>query len=170
MNGKVKFALTAVLLAVFAVGFAGEALARPDWISCSYTPSLVVTGKDASKSDYYSVKIVVEYKNNSKQGKVITKIFDKTLTFSAGVSNPKFKMNKTSVKGTIKSSKVNDCGEIYPGQTYSLAYFIPVSSFKLTSYYNNYTLKDINEEIRNRGVKSFFPNRQYTHDFQVHAK
>ena len=170
MRGKTKFALTAVLLAVFVAMFAGEALAKPDWIGCSYTPSLVVTGKDAGKADYYSVKIVVDYKNNNKQGKVVTKIFDKTLTLSAQINNPRFKMNKSSATGTIKSSKVNDC-QIYPGQTYSLAYFIPISQFGIRAYYPDiYNMKDVNEEIRRSGVKNFFPNRKYSHDFQVRTE
>ena len=168
MKVQMNIALTAAVLLAFVAVFAGEALARPDWVSCSYVPSLVVTGKDIQKADYYSVKIVVNYTNNNKQGLVITKIFDKTLTFSAQVTNKtRFSMNKTSVKGAIKSPKVNDC-EIYPGQTYSLTYYVPISSFGLRAYFPDIrSLREVNEDIRKIGVKNYFPNRKYSHDFQV---
>jgi hypothetical protein len=165
MSVSIKRGLLVLMLAVFALTFAGEAQARPDWIKCSYTPSIVVTGQNKGKSDYLSLKIVVEYTNNNPDGAVIAKIFNKTLTFSA--TSQYSSSNKEKAKGTVKSTKVSGV-EIYPGQSTKLWYLIPVNKLGLGVGNANWT--GFNDLLLHTDVKKCFTDRSYSHDFQVRTE
>jgi len=147
MKGKVKFALAAVLLAVFATAFTGEAsaLERPDWLGIKWSAKLV-RNKDKSLTvkspDYWQVEIKVSHTNNSKD-RDITAIYDKTLTISG-----EYMGNNRSIKTgkkTITSKKVNKV-ELWAGQTVSLTYHVPLKDIVENPYHYW-------EEINNNGIR-----------------
>ena len=166
--------LLAAALAVFCIlalaqtSFAGA----PKWVEARVTPSLVVIGKDKTKPGYLGIKVVATHKNNSKDGKIITAIFNKHLKLTA-------KGQAGDIMGhafsrSITSSKVNKC-EVYPGQSINLNYIIPIdaqSMKTLKSYYTGGSWENINNGmLRNgktpEGFKKTFQNRAWTYDFEV---
>jgi hypothetical protein len=118
-NGKMRFVLAVMLLAVCALVFGGEAAAKPSWLKTTWSSKIVVTGKDKTKGDYLSVRISIKHTNNGDE--IITSFFNKTLKM---VSTVKDYTSKGEY--TLKSTKVNKA-EVYPGQSYTLSYDIPLN-------------------------------------------
>jgi hypothetical protein len=173
---KVKIMLTGLLL--FVLLGAGDALAKPQWLKCSFTPSIAITGKNPNAHDYYSLKIVVRHANKSED-KIVKAIFDKKLEFSA-VFNAG---NKNECEVVLKSTKVNKM-ELYPGQTIKLTYIVPLSKLKGMKYVNwamvnniisGNGLRKINR-VKGKDGKSLpnmwlvFDKRKYGYDCKVRTE
>ena len=174
MNGKVKFALTAVLLAVFAVAFAGEALAakNPDWVKWSWSTSLVRNDKvNDSSPDRYSIKISVTHKNNSSNKDMIA-IYDKTVTFSATIANVyTIAQYGKAVKKTITSDKINEIN-VWPGKSYTLVFFIPVKnliSVNKDTATVAYSWVNVNRDLAKYGMNTF-TKRSLNYSYHVRSK
>ena len=141
MTSKAKYWLTGVLLLLFVLLPVRQALATPQWLKCSFTPSIIVTGKNPNASDYYSLNIMVKHLNKSDD-KIITAIFDKQLIFSALFDGNHDKRYKIAMKFT----KVNKM-ELYPGQIFNLAYAI-----RLDKIVNHDDWKAYNRRVREYGL------------------
>ena len=139
---------------MFLVAFATEevmaqqAQGRPSWLAYKWDSwQFVVTGKDPNSSDYYSIKIGIKHTNNSSN-RDLKAIYKKKLTFSATVTKDYvssfdatgkiqylylYKNGGKYVKKTITSDKVNNVN-VWPGNSYTLYYFIPLNSLVTPSY------------------------------------
>ena len=183
MKGIVKFTVTALVLAVFVVVFAGEALAatRPSWVGWSWNVKLVknpnVKNVQMSSADYWALEIKVTHKNNSSN-RDITAFYDKTLTFSATMSsNLTFVSQRgKAVKYTMKSTRVNNVN-VWPGRSYTLTYWMPVKNLISPggSYRNNLgqtnnaSWRDLNENLQRMGTNAF-GSRKLGYDVNVRSK
>jgi hypothetical protein len=180
---KSKFvsgALLIALLAVFTVmisGGAADAGGKPAWLKTSWTCSLVQTGKDSNKSDYYSIKISVNHTNENSDERVIKSIYKKSVAFSATLGKILWvKQSGKAVKYTLTSEKVNDV-DIWPGNSYSLVYYIPVN--KLISPGGTYSSNlggqspadwyHVNSQLKDKGI-GVFTNRRMSYDCYVRTK
>ena len=175
MKVKVKFTLIAVLLAVFVMAFAGEALAikNPKWVKWSWVGSLV-RNPDAkvpmTSGSYYLVKIVVTHTNNSDEQDIIA-IYDKEVKFSATINTkltwgtPKY---NTKVSSTIKSNKVNEVN-VWPGRSYALTYYIPLGNLIKAPDADRWRWQ--NEEIgRFKNKYNMFKDRSVNYSYNVRYK
>jgi hypothetical protein len=168
MKERMKFAFAAVFLftlAFFVTAFAGEALAKPKWIAATTPLSghrIVQTGKDFRKGDYYSISVGVTYRNNRDSGRIITALFDKTLTFN-DISIERTYWQKIQKKVTITSSNVNKV-EVWPNQTTKLIYNIPLNKVVTPNSDENWAA--VNGYIHDRKVQF----KSWSHDFQAQSQ
>lgn len=149
---KLRASFAVMVITIFGIlAFSQEALASPypKWIKATYTWKIVKVGKNKNKPGYYAIKIFMNHKNNNKNGKIITAIFDKTLELSYRIPSCWSKSFST----TIKASKVNKV-EIYPGQSHTLTYLVPLKAIKETAYCPNYNF--YNKEIESINARSDF--------------
>ena len=117
---KGKF-FAALLVCVLAALWAVPANAYPKWVGIKGRPWAVVRNekqKDPNANDYKLLRMPVTYTNNSKD-KIITAIFNKTISFSC-----KFGIDVVTqaYNSTTKWSTVNKL-ELYPGQSHTLNYY-----------------------------------------------
>ena len=168
---KVKFALTLVLLAAFVAMLAGEALAYPDWITVSAPKelSLVKNGKDINKGDYWAVEFTVTYANKKDSKRIITAIFDKTLSVKGLKPNTnKYHVDwKVLGAATITSSKINKDLEVWPNSSKRLYYYIPLDKV-LSRGVGSSSWPTINSFFENN--KTPFVYDSWSHDFQVRSE
>jgi hypothetical protein len=131
MKRKTQFALTVVLLAVFAAVFAGEAMAKPNWVTVKYTGAALRTNKDKKIDDknYRSLVLKFDIINNSKSGDIMTSIYDRNINWKGVFSIPDigFYHNSPSwnVGYTMKGANPIK-GEWYPGQVYKYEHSVPL--------------------------------------------
>ena len=162
------------VLCVFLVAFATEQVmaqqtkGRPDWLAWKWDSwKFVATGKDSRSADYYSLRIGIKHTNNSS-GKDVTTIYKKTLTFSATVKQETWDMTNggKAVKKTINSEKVNNV-DLWPGNSYSLYYDIPIKDLITASNWAN-----LNNSITTykKTPSQFFSNTKVTYDCYVKTK
>ena len=166
--------LLAAALAVFCIlAIAQTSFARsPKWVEARITPSLVVIGKDKNKPGYLGIKVVITHKNISKDGKIITAIYNKKLKLTAKVHAGDIRGHAFSRK--LVSSKVNKC-EVYPGQSINLNYIIPIDAQSMKALQSNYggdSWEYTNRELLINaktpdGFKKSFRDRAWTYDFDV---
>ena len=162
-----------VLCVFFASFFVEQSMAqgRPDWLAWKWDSwKFVVTGKDIKKDDYYSLRIGIKHTNNSSS-KDVTAIYKKTLTFSATVNNNLTWVTNQgkAVKKTITSDKINNI-DIWPGNSYTLYYDIPVkdlipASYGYASHWENY-----NKDLATQKPGNYFSNTKVTYDCYVKTK
>lgn len=166
---KLNACLAVILFTVFCVFSLGQnAFSAPKWIKITYSkPTLQVVGKDKNNSGYLALKVSVIHKNNSKNGEVITAIFDKELGISYTIRNYIGLGSKGNRFTTsVKSNKVNKV-DIYPGQKFTLYYLVPIQSK------GNYqgSFREFNDQIlrdyKSGGVDSIFKDRKYSYNFQI---
>ena len=162
-----KRSLGFVMLMAALLCVSAPALAYPKWIGVKGKLSIVRNEKqkDKNANNYKQLKLVVTYKNNSRD-KIITAIFNKTTSLNCSIYavyipagyqyvKENGEVASCNVKGA-KSDKVNKC-ELYPGQSISLAYYFNVTSFKKRNVFNT----------GNPYIKG---NWKFGHDFQVSSK
>jgi hypothetical protein len=146
--------LVAVLLLTLAL--TGAAHARPNWVGITAKVSMMKTGKNINAAGYWTARVTVTYKNNSRD-KIITVIFNKTGTITIQDSGGQGYIVDTN------SSKANKM-ELYPGQSTKLHYDRQIT--RLSSPYPGATWKDINSRFLKMKVKIV----RWSHDFQVRSK
>jgi hypothetical protein len=179
MKRKLQFALTMFLLAVFAAAFAGEAMAKPDWVTVKYTGAALQTQKGKKDDDKNYRRLVLKFDiiNNSKNGDVITAIYDRNINWS-GVFTVNQMYRKEEYVGMTsqtqmvwKSASWNVAykmkgtepykGEWYPGQVYQYEHSVPLGT--LIKPYDG-SWKKTNEATK-RGFG--FKFNKWSLDFQV---
>ena len=166
--------LLAAALAVFCIlAIAQTSFARsPKWVEARITPSLVVIGKDKNKPGYLGIKVVITHKNISKDGKIITAIYNKKLKFTAGVDT--YSIRKHAFSRELVSSKVNKC-EVYPGASINLNYIIPIDAQSMKALQGTFggdSWKMTNDDIlRNARTadefRKVFKDRKWNYAFDV---
>jgi hypothetical protein len=123
---SLKCALTALLLAVFALSFAGEALAA----SLGAQVTKYETFK--AKNGIWQVRVFIEVTNNLDDDRVITNIYDLSFQTTADIksvtSGKVYKMTRKAAYPTVKPVKL----DLWPGQSHT---------FKFELAYNNFTGK-----------------------------
>jgi hypothetical protein len=151
--------------AEFAPDVSDTKKTRPSWISTKGSPKVV------KKDNAIYIDYTVTYKNNSKNGEILTAIYDKTLQLQ-GTLNWKYtspdpyngKMDTWSgskeFKYTLKSSKVSKV-EVYPGQTTKVTYRFDV---KKGAEFDKY---DWERAYKNEVT---FKTVKWSHDFQATSK
>ena len=116
MKRNMKFAVAAMLLAVFAAAFAGEALARPNWMSVKLAGHEIrrnPNSKNSSSPNHLTFVTRIDITNNSKD-RVVTAIFDRTTTWNGKINFGKMQWNIAELRRGTDPIKV----ELYPSQTY----------------------------------------------------
>ena len=161
---------TFLLLIGLVLFLGGKAEAKPTWIKSTISaPKVVKTGDNINYGNYYSLKFSVKHTNNHPDGKIVTAIFDKTLKLWDAECSIKYTVSK--INYTLRSSRVNKM-ELYPGQSYSLAYSIPLD--KLFKNVSNW--KDLNKNINTfkwSGKKKMSNGKMgftWSYDYQVTTK
>jgi hypothetical protein len=156
MSGRVKFALAALAIAVFALAFAGEAQAKPEWLGLKLRKwSIVRTGNDpgkAGKGGYYSLHLEITHSNNSDD-RVITRISDKYGTMTLVKKEAQLAGNvRTTVRSTIElnSAKVNEV-ELTPGESITLIYDLRITDYALGVKGYDFDWEDINKQLGKKG-------------------
>jgi hypothetical protein len=129
MKGKVKFAVAAVLMAVFVAAFAAEALAYPSWITVKYTGSTLryVKNKKVSDGNYLCLVHKFDIINNSKKGDILTAIYNRNISWNGELNLTKLYADPFKVKYAMKGTSPYK-GEWYPGQTYKYEHSVPLNS------------------------------------------
>lgn len=105
---------------------------HPSWVKWSWKYRII---RDDGQ---YKFKIDITYRNNSRD-KLIKSIFNKTLnlsfkqcTFTYGAPEIKYKGKDYKIlancHGRISSTRVNSC-KLYPGESYTLTYYMPFNRF-----------------------------------------
>ena len=181
MKGKVKFVVTALMLAVFVATFAVEALAanKPNWVTVRYTGAFMRTNKNTENTDGNHRSLVLKFDiiNNSKDGRIMTAIYDRTISWNGVLTihdlkreeagtpmNPSYYRSPMSwnVKHSMKGANPFK-GEWYPGQVYKYELVIPLNS--LIKPYENW--QTTNEQSKK---KFGFKLDKWSLDFQVSSK
>ena len=122
MQGKIKFALAAALLAIFVAAFAGEALAKPDWLSVKIKTWSIERGNSGPV-----LNVSITHANNSKNREV-TQISDKSGKFTLTKNHVyRGKTYTATCVVPLSSDKVNKV-ELSPGESTSLSYSLPIKS------------------------------------------
>ncbi|MBQ9527549.1 MAG: hypothetical protein IJR68_08055 [Fretibacterium sp.] len=155
----VKRSLSVVLLFAALLCVSAPALAYPKWVGVKGKWSIVrnESQKDPNAKDYKKIKVSVTYTNNSRD-KIITAIFNKTLSMEGGLKvkwDGGGRYGAEPIKASIKSTRVSKM-ELYPGQSTSMYYLLPVNG---TSH-----LRDFNKYGADLGINKWW------HDFQVSSK
>ncbi len=178
MRGKNRLVLLAGITVLFLLVFASAALAKPDWVSVKYTGCRLVAVKDTKVTDSNHRKLVLYFDviNNSKEGDIITAIYNRDISYTGAFTIPKMKW------GTIRYSGVEsegwesaswnvhssgkfsnpEKGEWYPGQVYK--YYFSVFLNTLIKPKDNW--KKTNEAVT-RGFQ--FKLEKYFFDFGVQS-
>lgn len=166
---KLYACLAAMLLAVFCTfSSTQEAYAKkPDCMKITYSrPTLHVIGKDSEKPGYLGLRVGVTHKNISKNGEIVTAIFDKKLSITYNFSFNS--SGKNPISRTITSSKVTKV-ELYPGQSKTLYYMIPIDNKGKIDWYWSTVHREILEDCRKdpKRLYNYIKDRKYKYDFQV---
>ena len=182
MKGKVKFVVTALMLAVFVATFAVEALAanKPNWVTVKYTGAFMRTTKNTKNTDGNHRSLVLKFDiiNNSKDGRIMTAIYDRTISWNGVLTinglvpeamdlslHPKYRYKPASWNVKFSMNGTNPYkGEWYPGQVYKYEHIIPLKS--LIKPYNGDWVKT-NEQSKE---KPGFKLDKWSLDFQVSSK
>jgi hypothetical protein len=180
MKGKVKFAFAAVLLAAFVTMFAGEVpaaqLKRPDWVGVKYTGYELRRNskiKDIKDPHYWFLVLKFDIINNSKDGRIMTAIFDRTLSWNGVLSdldnwNLYNGMPRYNLKRFIEGTKPYK-GEWYPGQTYKYNDVATLGNLIGRLDYNRW--EAFNQRLgKGYGKGHDFKLDKYSIDFQVSSK
>lgn len=111
-----------LIAAVFLLGgTVSDAQANPTFVKWKWVKYSVQTDKRFPKNDYRHtvIRVVIRYTNVSND-KIVTAFFKKATSLTAWIDN------KSPFSAYAASTKVNKV-ELYPGQSYDLAYFLPVT-------------------------------------------
>jgi hypothetical protein len=173
MKGKMKFAVVALLLAVFVAAFAEEAFAakNPNWVGRKITWSIErnTDQQNAGAPDYWRVRIRVNHTNNSSD-RDITAFYDKQVRFRAVLNRDFYYARQipgANVSHTINSSRVNNV-TVWPGRSSPLNYYIPLGNL-LIAY--NREWGQLNREISAlSNQNSIFKDVGIGYDFHIRSK
>ena len=138
MKKERQFVLPALLLAALLLVFAGEAAAKPDWVTVKYTGTSLRRQQNRQDTSGNHLLLVHKFDiiNSSKNGDILTAIYDRKISWSGKFTildidmvddeeesgdpvtwNVRFSFNGTN---PIR-------GEWYPGQVYKYEQTTPLS-------------------------------------------
>ena len=172
---KMKFALIPLLLAMFVIVSAGDALAYPGWVKISAPRQLklVKNGDDYNKGDYWAMQFTVTYTNTKNSERIIKAIFDKTLSITSLKPQGSHYVVGSKLmdkRVTINSSKISKM-EVWPNGTARLWYAIPLNQIvAIDTNYASSTWKDLNDWYGNEKNTQGFIYKSWSHDFQVRSE
>jgi hypothetical protein len=177
MNEKTKCMLTMGLLAVFMVMFAGEASAKPDWTSVKYTKWYVKKNpnKTIDDKDYLEVIMWFDISNNSKDGHIITAIFDKSISYDilvkVYVNFNGWNTYDFTRKNSFKISTPQKV-ELYPGQSTPFSVSISAENLVLNRHFFGFSWKMFNQGLlgMNSNTAPKLQINSWDIDFQVSSK
>ncbi|MDR1510196.1 MAG: hypothetical protein LBS53_11215, partial [Synergistaceae bacterium] len=175
---KMRFALFAALLTAFVFASARVSEAKPDWVAVKYTGAYLQTQKGKKEDDKNYRRLVMKFDiiNNSKNGDVITAIYDRNINWSGVFTINQMEWGKVYAGGVVemdgwKSASWNVAykmkgtepykGEWYPGQVYKYEHSVPLGAL-IKPYGGSW--KKTNEATK-RGFN--FKFTKWSLDFQV---
>ena len=153
---RMKGKIFAALLVCLTVGLlAAPALARPKWVGVSGRWTIVRNEKQKDKDakDYKQACCEVTYTNKSKD-KIITAIFNKTISMSSRLSGIHFGSAGKDVTANGKFTDVTKV-ELYPGQSVSRKYTMNI---EMTTSGGRWLFNQYGGELT---------NLKWNHDFNV---
>ena len=161
--------LTLLFLLGLALFLTGEAEAKPKWMKSTISgPKLVKTGDNINYGNYYSLRFSVKHTNDHPDGKIVTAIFDKTLK----LWNAECIIDQvvSKIDYTHRSTKVNKM-ELYPGQSQTLTYSIPLDKFFKSKNWKAFnqkanSFKWVGKKKQNNGKMVY----SWSYDYQVTTK
>ena len=168
MKINAKVLLLSLFIAVAVVASASLAEAKPGWVKTSVKSIILVKcnpNADINKPGYWCLIVKVNHINQSKEGRIITQMYDKSInaTFSLAVWGTTYNVTRSS-----KFTAVTDVDKGYPGQTYEHSYRFPLNDKfwleKLDPTYRQW--KSVNNKLadaKQLKVKSF------VYDFQIRS-
>ncbi len=168
MREKKRFALFTGIAALLLLAFASAALAKPDWVTVKHTGTQLRKQKNTTVGDGNHLRLVLKFDiiNNSKNGDIITVIFDRKISWNGVFTIPDYPGTMESPSWKVKFSMTGTNpykGEWYPGQVYKYEHTIPLS--KLFKPYNG-NWRKTNESA----FKKFrFKFDKWSLDFQVRS-
>lgn len=127
---------------------------RPSWISTTGKVLEVV-----KKDDTKVIRYRVTYKNNNKEGRIVTAIFDKSLKLRGTLSRTNSIPIDIPFEHTLRSSNVSKM-KLYPGQTHTITYSFNI---KKGASYSAWQWEKMNAAE----AKLTFKTAGWSHDFQV---
>jgi hypothetical protein len=173
-----KYALTVLLLAACLLSLAGEAAAKPDWVTVKYTGASLQTQKGKNNDDKNYRRLVMKFDiiNNSKNGDVITAIYDRNISWSGVFTINQMERKVTNatwpnegwvpaswnVKYSMKGTDPYK-GEWFPGQVYKYEHSVPLGTL-IKPYDGSWKMTN---EATKRGFNFKFTN--WSLDFQVQS-
>lgn len=181
MKKATRFAVLVLLLTVLAAAFADEAAAKPNWVTVKYTGTVLRKAKNTKAGDGNHLQLVHKFDivNNSKNGDVMTAIYDRKISWNGVFTITKMEIGKTH-QGPSSSWKDPDKpaswnvkfsmtgtdpykGEWYPGQVYKYEHSVPLN--KLVKPYDG-SWQRTNEAA----LKGFnFKFEKWSFDFQIQS-
>ena len=186
MNQKF-FAVLLVCVLAGMLGAAAPAWASyPNWVSSRATVSVVRNEKqkDPNAGDYKQIRVTVTYTNNSRD-RIVTECFNKTMDLACGfyvkevvtekyrkededgdfyTSDRKVKKDvqlASYKRDGVKYSKVDKLKDVYPGQTWTLTYYLGIN---LSNKWKAESRKKFNTG------NIFLKDIKWSHGFQVKSK
>ena len=156
-------ALSAFCLAAFAQ----DSFAAPNWIRIFYSePALEIVGRDISKPGYLALKVHVCHENLSRNGDVVTAIYDKKLQLAYRMDRYLPPNTKNECTAKVQSSKISKV-QLYPGQKVFIPYLLPITQKgKITNDW-----RWLNEKIlsdwKDGRLDDLFKNRKYSYEYQI---
>ena len=187
MKGKLFAALLVCVLAGMLGATAPAWASRPNWVSSKATVGIVRNEKqkDPNAGDYKQIRVTVTYTNNSRD-RIVTECFNKTMDLACGfyineVVTEKYRaldedddyyyMAERKVKKDVqlasykrdgvKYSKVDKLKDVYPGQTWTLTYYLGIN---LSNKWKAESRKKFNTG------NIFLKDIKWSHGFQVKSK
>ena len=175
---KTRFVIAAMLIAVFLTAFAHVSEAKPGWVTVKYMGASLRTqeGKKDDDKNYRRLVLKFDIINNSKNGDVITAIYDRNINWSGvftikqmesnteyffdGNNSTTWKPASWNVAYKMKGTEPYK-GEWYPGQVYKYEHTVPLGA--LIKPYDG-SWKKTNEATK-RGFN--FKFNKWSLDFQV---
>ncbi|MDO4839964.1 MAG: hypothetical protein Q3990_04750 [Desulfovibrionaceae bacterium] len=165
---KIQAGFAVLIVSAFCLfSFAQESCAAPKWIEISYSrPTLQIVGKDISKPGYLALRVSVHHENKSKNGEIITAIFDKKLKLDYIMDRYLPPNTKNECTARVQSSMVSKM-HLYPGQKVSLHYLLPITQKgKITSNWR-WLNEKILSDYKNGWLDDIFKKRKYSYEFQI---
>ena len=134
--------LLAGITVLFLLVFASAALAKPDWVTVKYTGCRLVAVKNTKVTDSNHRKLVLYFDviNNSKEGDIITAIYNRDISYTGVFTIHKMKWG--TIYGVVESQgwkpeswnvsyagkfSKPEKGEWYPGQVYKYDISVPLN-------------------------------------------
>jgi hypothetical protein len=126
MKRKIQFALTAVLLAVFAAVFAGEAAAAQ---RLSYSVTNYETTRNSN--GILQVTLTIKFTNIGRDERVITRLYDLSFVVTADIksltSGKTYKMSRYVSYNTFNDGEQLD---LWPGKSTTARFHLLYNNFK----------------------------------------
>lgn len=164
----IRACFAVLILSAFCLVFlTQETCAAPNWIEISYSrPTLQIVGKDISKPGYLALKVKVRHRNISRNGEVVTAVYDKKLKVSYIMDRYAPNNARNECTAQVQSSNVSKV-HLYPGQEFALYYLLPIrNKGKITNDWRWLNEKILSDYKAGR-LDHIFKNRKYSYEYQI---